>query len=151
MKQSIASYTELHLSMAFFHIPLPGYRNRDQPMIGQHPEGVTAPKRNTHARDVLHQIGVSAVACGHDHANDFCLMDTKEEQDKMWMCSGGGSGEGGYGGYGGYVRRLRVFEFDTSAGNIMTWKRREDEPDKPFDEQMMVSGGKVEMISSVNE
>lgn len=138
---------KLHLSMGFFHIPLPEYRNLEQPLIGSQKEGVMAPQYNTGARTVLGRIGVQVVSVGHDHCNDYCLQDVAQkdtnEENKVWLCYGGGSGEGGYGGYGGYVRRLRVFELDTSNGDIKSWKRTEQEPEKDFDHQMLVSGGAV--------
>lgn len=150
LKSDIASYPLHHLSMAFFHIPLPEYRNLDnQPFIGEHREGITAPVYNTKAREVLGRIGVHAVSVGHDHANDYCLLDVQKstgqdtQENKIWLCYGGGSGEGGYGGYGGYIRRLRVFEFDTKNGDIKTWKRPENDPEKDFDHQMLVAAGKV--------
>lgn len=147
-RAKVAAYTKIPLSMAFFHIPLPEFRNTHaQPYIGEAREPPTAPRYNTGARLVLLKIGVNVVSVGHDHANDYCLMDedtkiTKGES-KFWLCYGGGAGEGGYGGYGGYVRRVRAFELDTASGEIKLWKRREDDPDKVFDEQVLVSGGKV--------
>ncbi|WLF77514.1 Phosphatase dcr2 [Lodderomyces elongisporus] len=152
-----------HLSMAFFHIPIPEFKNFNQPMTGEHREGVTAPRYNTGARDVFQELGVKAIGIGHDHCNDYCLMDQKQSQlqsrqekregdsgdagdagdNKIWLCYGGGVGLGGYGGYGGYIRRLRVFALDTAKGEIKTWKRTEAEPEKIIDEQILVTGGNV--------
>jgi 3',5'-cyclic AMP phosphodiesterase CpdA len=147
-RAKVAAYTKIPLSMAFFHIPLPEFRNTHaQPYIGEAREPPTAPRYNTGARLVLLKIGVNVVSVGHDHANDYCLMDEDKKiakgESKFWLCYGGGAGEGGYGGYGGYVRRVRTFELDTASGEIKLWKRREDDPDKVFDEQILVSGGKV--------
>ncbi|KAK9370479.1 hypothetical protein V1509DRAFT_560474 [Lipomyces kononenkoae] len=64
-----------HLSMAFFHIPLTEYRNISNFWVGQYREPSTAPKYNTGARSVLEEIGVSVVSVGHDHVNDFCMID----------------------------------------------------------------------------
>lgn len=61
----------------------------------------------------------------------------------MWLCFGGGAGLGGYGGYNGYIRRMRVYELDTSKGEIKTWKRTEDNPGNIIDEQVLVSNGDV--------
>lgn len=148
-KKAIEAFSKIHLSMAFFHIPLPEYRNLNQPYIGEKREGITAPRYNTNAREVLGHLGVKISSVGHDHCNDYCLQDghtegmTPEEGDKMWLCYGGGSGEGGYGGYGGYVRRLRTYDLDTTKGEIKTWKRLESDPEQKFDEQILVTGGKV--------
>ncbi|ODV96044.1 hypothetical protein PACTADRAFT_75226 [Pachysolen tannophilus NRRL Y-2460] len=139
-------YTHIHLSMAFFHIPLPEYRNvKNQILIGELKEAVTAPNYNTGARDILHKLGVSVVSVGHDHCNDYCLMDTNKdyEADKMWLCYGGAAGEGGYSGYGGTPRRVRVFEIDTQRNDIRSWKRVETDVQKLDDSQVLVSGGSV--------
>lgn len=146
-KTQIKSSNQKHLSMAFFHIPLPEFRNLNQPFIGEKKEGITAPKYNTHARKVFGDIGVKAVSVGHDHCNDYCLQDIEDpnsvDPNKIWLCYGGGVGEGGYGGYGGYIRRLRSFELDVENGEMKTWKRLESEPEKKFDEQIIATKGLV--------
>lgn len=146
LKKDVSQYSHTALSMAFFHIPLPEYRNLQQPYIGEVREKITAPIYNTGARQVLSRIGVHAVSVGHDHANDYCLLDTQNaetnSENKLWLCYGGGAGEGGYGGYN-YIRRVRVFEFDTNNGEIETWKRTQHEPDVAIDHQTLTSGGSV--------
>ncbi|KAG5365849.1 Phosphatase DCR2 [Yarrowia sp. B02] len=139
-------YTHIHMSMAFFHIPTTEYRNaRGKKMIGQWKEGAAAPKHNSGVRKLLEEIGVSVISVGHDHVNDFCMWDDvtakKDEIPPMWLCYGGGLGEGGYGGYGGYVRRMRVFEIDTEANSITSWKRKVSDYDETFDKQTLVQGG----------
>lgn len=135
------------LAMAFIHIPLPEYRNFGQPLVGQYREGVTAPNHNTHARTVLRKAGVQVVTSGHDHCNDYCLNDAEsqntEDENHIWLCFGGGAGEGGYGGYGGYIRRMRIFEIDVSKGDITSWKRAQNDPEFIFDTHKLVSGGDV--------
>ncbi|KAK6461761.1 Metallo-dependent phosphatase-like protein [Scheffersomyces coipomensis] len=147
LKKAIDAYTHIHLSMAFFHIPLPEYKNLNQPFIGEHREGITAPRYNTGARAVLGKLGVKVISVGHDHCNDYCLQDIQDkdtdQENKMWLCYGGGVGEGGYGGYGGYVRRLRVFEINTNNAEIKSWKRAENEPERDFDTQILVTDGNV--------
>lgn len=140
------SKNKIHLSMAFLHIPLPEFKNLKQPLIGEHREGVTAPMYNSGARDAFHDIGVKAISIGHDHCNDYCLLDEQQspaDDNKMWLCYGGGVGLGGYGGYGGYIRRMRTFVLNTAKGEIKSWKRAENEPEKKIDEQVLVSGGNV--------
>ncbi|CUM68211.1 uncharacterized protein PRCAT00005932001 [Priceomyces carsonii] len=136
-----------HLSMAFFHIPLPEYRNLNNRIFGRQREGVTAPRYNTEARALLGDIGVLVVSVGHDHCNEYCLADNQKRriggENDIWLCYGGGSGEGGYGGYGNYVRRLRLFELDISAGDIITWKRTAADPKKVIDKQRLVKNGKA--------
>ncbi|KAI5964690.1 DCR2 [Candida pseudojiufengensis] len=142
------SRTKTHLAMAFFHIPIPEFKNvNKQTFVGEHREGVTSPGYNSGARDVFQEIGVKAISIGHDHCNDYCLLDenhtTNDDENKIWLCYGGGVGLGGYGGYGGYIRRLRIFNLNTAKGEIKTWKRTEDAPDQKIDEQVIVTSGKL--------
>lgn len=143
--EGILQTHENHLSFALFHIPLPEYRHlNNQPFIGNYKEGITAPKYNTYARDLFAKIGVSIVSVGHDHCNDYCLLDSNAEQtNKIWLCYGGGAGEGGYGGYGGTTRRLRLFEVDTSEATVKTYKRLETAPNEIFDVQTLVQNKKI--------
>jgi hypothetical protein len=160
-------YSHIHMDLAFIHIPLPEYAERGNKIAGgAWKEGVTAPGYNSHFYDALHEEGVVAVGCGHDHVNDYCALrpqqnaardsDTSDEQhphhgDKKnrlgpWMCYAGGSGFGGYAGYGGFHRRVRVWEVDTNAGRLETWKRVEccgEDTKKKIDELVLVEGGTV--------
>ncbi|KAF2132118.1 Metallo-dependent phosphatase [Dothidotthia symphoricarpi CBS 119687] len=149
LKDAHSHYTHQHLNMAFIHIPLPEYANRDNEWVGNWTEGVTAPGFNTHFKDALVQQGVKAVSCGHDHVNDYCMLSTKDEttEPELWMCYAGGSGFGGYGGYNHYHRRLRVFEIDTNQARISTWKRLEHgDTAARLDEQIIVDSGQVKGI-----
>ena len=137
IKQRHQELGNTDLSMAFFHIPLPEYTNLAQGYVGNFKEGITAPKYNSGARDVLQSLGVSVVSVGHDHCNDYCLKDVKEDEG-IWLCYGGGGGEGGYGGYGGTTRRARVYEIDGKT--ITTWKRLETTLEL-FDRQVLVREG----------
>lgn len=143
-QKSSTAYSKIHMAMAFFHIPLPEYRNIDgQTKVGELREGVTAPKYNTGARTVLGKLGVSVVSVGHDHCNDYCLLDIQDKEssreNQIWLCYGGGAGEGGYGGYGGYIRRMRVYEINTNKGTIETWKRLESQTGKLIDKYTLIS------------
>lgn len=144
-------YNYIHLDMAFIHIPLPEYRLADRPIVGGYKhaptkpptarEAPTAPNYNSGFKNELVAAGVSVVSAGHDHANEYCLLDDGKES--LWMCYAGGSGFGGYGGYNGYQRRVRLFEINAPLGRITTWKRVERGPDKDerIDEQILVEGG----------
>ncbi|KAI0426057.1 Metallo-dependent phosphatase-like protein [Xylaria sp. FL1042] len=127
-----------HISLAFMHIPFPEYADDSLNIIGgQRREPTEGPSFNSHLYDALVEEGVVAVGCGHDHVNDFCGLlpkrkneESRQERDKSsqlgpWLCYGGGSGFGGYCSYGEnrYHRRMRVWEFDTNTGSIVTWKR----------------------------
>ncbi|SCV04432.1 LAME_0H18382g1_1 [Lachancea meyersii CBS 8951] len=140
------------LSMAFFHIPLPEYLNfqsknspdYQNPMVGNFKEGITAPKYNSQGLKTLRRLGVKVTSSGHDHCNDFCLLDdsiSPANEDKIWLCFGGAAGEGGYAGYGGTERRIRVFELDFTANKISSWKVLNSSPSLPFDRQVLVTDG----------
>jgi hypothetical protein len=81
-------------------------------IIGSWRESPTAPVFNGGFRDALAEKDIKVLTAGHDHANDYCMLDEMRHNrnEKTWMCYGGGVGYGGYGGYGGYKRRLRIFE-----------------------------------------
>lgn len=130
-----------HINMAFFHIPLPEFKNLDNQLsVGQRREGVGASRYNSGMRETFANFRFHVAAVGHDHANDYCLFDKSHTRqggfEQMWLCYGGGAGEGGYGGYGGYIRRMRVFEAE--GGDVRTWKRAENNPDEVFDVQTLV-------------
>ncbi|TKA32429.1 hypothetical protein B0A50_01535 [Salinomyces thailandicus] len=157
LKREHARYSRIHLDMAFLHIPLPEQGSHDLLVTGgEWKEGVTAPAYNSHFYDALADEGIVAVGCGHDHVNDYCGLlpnsastSTSTSGDNRlgpWLCYAGGSGFGGYAGYGGFHRRVRVWEVDTGAGRVVTWKRVEccgDDVDKRIDEVVLVEGGVV--------
>lgn len=152
-----AKYTHIHLDLAFIHIPLPEFGEHDNIRKGgKWLEPVMAPAFNSHFYDALAEEGVVAVGCGHDHVNDYCALRKQAQPDPdthhhashrgPWMCYAGGSGFGGYGGYDGYHRRVRVWEVDTNAGRISTWKRVEccgDDRNRKIDDIAIVEGGHV--------
>ncbi|KAI6089559.1 calcineurin-like phosphoesterase [Hypoxylon rubiginosum] len=146
LKKKHKEYTHIHMDVAFIHIPLPEYRDSSSPYIGEWREGVTAPKYNSGFRDALVEQGVVMVSCGHDHANEYCMLSSDKESKKpeLWMCYGGGAGFGGYGGYGGFVRRVRFFDIDMNEARIMTYKRLEyGDTTGRIDQQIIVDGGSV--------
>lgn len=135
------------LRLAFIHIPLPEYNDGDLIITGgQKREEVMSPQYNSHFYDALAAEGVTALSCGHDHVNDYCALRParadKTSRLGPWLCYGGGSGFGGYGGYGGYHRRVRVFNIDTRAARVNTWKRVEYCEEK-VDELVLVDNGAV--------
>ncbi|KAK2785731.1 hypothetical protein FQN52_008280 [Onygenales sp. PD_12] len=144
LQKSHHEYTHIHMNLAFIHIPLPEYRNPKNYFKGNWSEAPTAPAFNSGFKDALVSENVVAVSCGHDHANDYCMLEKNGETPALWMCYGGGAGFGGYGGYGGYVRRVRFFDIDMNSARIMTYKRLEwGRTDAKIDEMMIVDGGKV--------
>ncbi|KXJ92814.1 Metallo-dependent phosphatase-like protein [Microdochium bolleyi] len=176
LKKKHKEYTKIHLDVAFIHIPLPEYGEPTNPKFGEWREGVTAPTYNSGFRDALVEQGVVMVGCGHDHANEYCMLSSsappaaegkddeqkkKQEQERpahpeLWMCYAGGAGFGGYGGYGGYVRRARFYDFDMNVARVTTYKRLEYAEDpadlsKRVDEQVIVDGGIVQPAPVVEE
>lgn len=147
---------DLHLSLAFMHIPLPEYADDSLMIAGGHRrEPTEGPSFNSHFYDALAKEDVAAVGCGHDHVNDFCGLLSQRDRHAdgnrnpenalgPWLCYGGGSGFGGYGSYGGhrYHRRTRVWEINTKTGGINTWKRVEYSRER-IDELVLVEAGAV--------
>jgi hypothetical protein len=138
------SYT----SLVFFHIPIPEFAddNRIIKVGGKRREPTEGPSINTHFYDVLAEEGVAAVGCGHDHVNDFCARvkdGNGEPEHGPWLCYNGGSGYGGYCSYGEnrYHRQTRVWEINTHAGSLRTWKRMEYQEWR-IDELVLVENSK---------
>ena len=154
-----------HMDISFIHIPLPEYDSSESPRLGKWREGVGAANFNTGFRDVLLEQGIVMVSAGQyvyllwltmltssDHCNDYCLLsspDAPQSKSSLWMCYAGGVGFGGY-GCDDFVRRVRVFDIDTKAARITTWKRLEhgeDAANVRLDEQVIVEGGKPKKLA----
>lgn len=147
LKPGQDEYSHIHMSMAFMHIPFTEYVS-SKPFVGKAREPVTASLYNLGTRDTLASIGVSVVSVGHDHVNDYCMYHDKvdeqtQKESAVWLCFGGGTGEGGYGGYGGYERRIRVFEIDTQSATIQSYKLLHENPTAKTDVQVLVKDGKA--------
>lgn len=162
MREKHGRNDDFHLSLAFTHIPLPEYGDRNLVIRGgQRREPTEGPSFNSHFYNALIKEGISAMGCGHDHVNDFCALrpdqlDGESRQYALkrprlgpWLCYGGASGFGGYCSYGGkrYHRRSRVWELDTNTGSIKTWKRVEY-ADERVDELVLVKSGEVALNPS---
>ncbi|KAJ5732494.1 hypothetical protein N7493_003975 [Penicillium malachiteum] len=145
LRRKHQEYSHIHMNMAFIHIPLPEYRTSGKYWHGAWDENPTAPGFNSGFKSALEEEGVLFVSCGHDHVNDYCMLEQDaNEQPSLWMCYGGGGGFGGYGGYNDYVRRVRFFDFDMNTGRVMTYKRLEwGKTEDKIDEMMIVDGGAV--------
>lgn len=142
-----------HISLVFQHIPLPEFGDRRLSIrSGHRREPSEGPSVNSHFYDALVEQGISVFGCGHDHVNDFCaLLPRRTAQDGEshtqagpWLCYGGASGFGGYGSYGRrrFHRRMRVWQINSNAGSLKTWKRVEYRVDRA-DELMLVENGRV--------
>lgn len=153
MPQESKNSSHFHLSLAFLHIPLPEFGDRNiQIYKGHRREPTEGPIFNSHFYAALVKEGISALGCGHDHVNDFCALLPKSMQRDgslfhhhgPWLCYGGGSGFGGYCSYGGkrFHRRTRVWELDTYDGSLRTWTRIEYSEDR-INELVLVKNGAV--------
>ncbi|KAI5288170.1 hypothetical protein KEM52_001277 [Ascosphaera acerosa] len=148
LRKDHKAYTHIHMNLAFLHIPLPEYRDaRNLWAGGNWTEAPTAPVWNSGFADELVKENVVVVSCGHDHVNDYCMLQEKKDepgQPALWMCYGGATGFGGYAGpgYGDYVRRARVFDIDMNAARIVTYKKLEwGDTESRVDEMLIVDGG----------
>lgn len=141
-----AEYAHIPLAMAFIHIPIPEYRNVNNPMVGTYREAVIAPSCDEGSRAMLSDIGVSVVTAGHDHCNDQCILDDSVEgSPPVWLCYGGGTGYGGYGKYPdkdglNYQRRIRFFDVDTQGSTISSYKVVHNHY-QTIDRQILVKNG----------
>ncbi|OJD15653.1 hypothetical protein AJ78_04114 [Emergomyces pasteurianus Ep9510] len=145
LRKSHREYRYIHMNLAFIHIPLPEYRNPKNFYQGNWSEAPTAPLFNSGFKDALVGENVVVVSCGHDHVNDYCMLEQNINlQPSLWMCYAGGAGFGGYGGYGGYIRRARFFDINMDSARIITYKRLEyGDTGSKIDEMMIVDAGKV--------
>ncbi|CCD23801.1 Sia1p NDAI_0C01400 [Naumovozyma dairenensis CBS 421] len=138
--------------LAFRSLPIPEYRPEGMfPIVGQYNEkssltfeefannddSVDADDGGdgrwigaNKLQDFLISENVQVLSCGHEHSNDCCL----QSKNKMWLCYDGSSGMD--------VARLenihasvRLFEVDTNAGEITSWKRNSNSIDNVYDYQ----------------
>lgn len=64
LQQAHKGYTHIHMNLAFIHIPLPEYRNKDNYFTGNWSEAPTAPGYNSGFKDALISENVLSVSCG---------------------------------------------------------------------------------------
>lgn len=64
LKRKHLAYSHIHMNLAFIHIPLPEYRNKDNYFKGNWLEAPTAPGFNSGFKDALEEEGVLFVSCG---------------------------------------------------------------------------------------
>ena len=64
LKRRHNDYTHIHMNMAFIHIPLPEYLEKDNYYKGGWRETPTAPAFNSHLKDAFEEEGVLFTSCG---------------------------------------------------------------------------------------
>lgn len=106
--------------LAFFHIPLPEYRDMHNWSLtyGKRNEGINCPKKNTEFfKSMLIKQNIEATFCGHDHDND-----NGGEFYKIELNYGRKTGYGGY-GPSFFQRGARVIKLrelvDSATGRII--------------------------------
>ncbi|NLN92223.1 MAG: metallophosphoesterase family protein [Candidatus Hydrogenedens sp.] len=107
-------------SLAFFHIPLPEFRQAwdSGNAIGVKQEEICDSPVNSGLFDVMKETGdVLGIFCGHDHTNDYV-----GEVDGIFLGYGRGSGHGTY-GKEGFPRGGRVIELIEGERRFRTWHR----------------------------
>lgn len=165
IKSELQGYSKIPMAVSFLHIPLPEYRDdlMDEGglggviRIGTKRENVISPELDDGTLQTLRDVGVTVVTVGHDHANDYCQLEQSNPEsetydyENIWLCYGGGTGEGGYGGYpdnegNNYERRVRIYEYDMNAPYIETWHRVQNHDDI-VNKVKLVTGGKAGYVA----
>lgn len=109
-------------SLAFFHIPLPEYKQvwDERTCCGVKYEEFDPPKINSGLfAAMLEQGDMLGTFAGHDHINDFC-----GELYGIRLCYGRGTGYGAYGKVG-FARGARVIRLREGERSFETWLRLE--------------------------
>lgn len=106
-------------SLAFFHIPLPEYRQvwNQNTCYGHRYEKVQAPRLNSGLfAAMVESGGMMGTFCGHDHINDYV-----GELNGIQLCYGRATGYKTYGRWL-YSRGARVIQLQ-QGGGFTTWLR----------------------------
>lgn len=141
LKQTFDSFTEKpKFSLEFQHHPIQQYRPKSAfAIVGAYNEKSKLKiKTNPQIRQTLSDINVQAMSVGYEHTNECCIHseDKDNKLNPLWLCYGGGTGEGGYGNTKiKYERRVRLFRMNTQKMEITSWKRKQSEPSSVFDYQ----------------
>lgn len=142
LKEEVSNITKTDkfLSMGIFHIPIKDFE-LDGQYVGHQLEKNAYGNAEIDVRSILGDLEINAITIGHDHVNDYCELDVKDS-NKLWLCYGGGAGNGGYGNQEEqFQRRLRTYEFQTDSGNLRTWKRLENDTDSVLEDILLVEEG----------
>jgi hypothetical protein len=135
----------LWLSLAFFHIPLPEYKNCDSHIrTGSRREPTEGPFYNSHFYKALAKQDTAVIATGHDHLNNFVAQLPRRvgHHGQPNLCSGASAGFGAYGEYAKKrtYRQARCFEFDAKSRSLTTWMHVEHRSER-VDELVLVENG----------
>ncbi|SDE27145.1 3',5'-cyclic AMP phosphodiesterase CpdA [Paenibacillus sp. UNCCL117] len=110
-------------ALAFFHIPLPEYREMWEKEIcyGHKQENVCCPQVNSGLFAAMLEMGdVVGTFCGHDHVNDYW-----GELHGIRLCYGRATGYHTY-GKEGFERGARVIRLTAGERGFTTWLRLAD-------------------------
>lgn len=139
--------TYCHHSLAFVHIPLPVFADDSklQKISGRRREPTEGSDEDSGLYHALAEAGIGALACGHDHVNDFVARPRQASSARHgpppYLLYPGTPGYGGYCSYNGtrYPRRVRVYR--CTKRRLATWLHVEYE-EAPVDEIVLVDEGK---------
>jgi 3',5'-cyclic AMP phosphodiesterase CpdA len=112
-------------ALAFFHIPLPEYRDvyreEGHKMIGTQQENVCSPEINTGLLFSMVDMGdVRGVFVGHDHVNDYIF-------NYFGIALAYGRWSGSKTTYGNLKNGVRIIELTEGQHDFDTWIRLDDE------------------------
>lgn len=113
-----------HSALAFFHIPLPEYRQvwSFHPCVGQKLDELACPGQNSGLFSAMLEMGnMKGTFVGHDHVNDYCGT-----LHGVRLCYGRASGYNTYGrrGFKKGCRMIRLNE--DNPGEFESWLRLSD-------------------------
>ncbi|TNJ57739.1 metallophosphoesterase [Paenibacillus hemerocallicola] len=111
-------------ALAFFHIPLPEYRQawENATCYGNKYEEVCSPQLNSGLFSAMVEAGdIVGTFCGHDHVNDYW-----GELNGIRLCYGRATGYNTY-GRDGFSRGARLIRLREGERNFETWLRLDDE------------------------
>ncbi|MDF2721975.1 MAG: metallophosphoesterase [Paenibacillus sp.] len=110
-------------ALAFFHIPLPEYRQvwETAACYGEKHEDVCAPQLNSGMfAAMVESCDVLGTFCGHDHVNDYC-----GELHGIKLCYGRATGYNTY-GREGFPRGARLIRLVEGERSFASWLRLDD-------------------------
>ncbi|SCV06069.1 LANO_0H21418g1_1 [Lachancea nothofagi CBS 11611] len=126
-------FGDLLYSLAFQHSPIPEYRPSGAfPIIGSYNEKEPLDIAQLGVGDTLKKLGVQALSCGNEHANDCCLFD-----EGIWLCYSGQTGVAGHSPSDSDLSTVRLFRVNDRIKEITTWKRNTNSPDEVYDYQFL--------------
>lgn len=132
---------DVNFKLLFFHNPLPNFRpsGRVKLIGGYNEKHRIHTKTSAQFLSDVKDCGYRAVSVGHEHENDNCLWDDKDNKEIL-LCYSSVAGESANTRIDpNFERRLRVFDIRFDAQEIYSWKRKKgaDQKSVSFDSQLI--------------